>query len=137
MSVIKLEATGSAGTTTNSAAAIDVPVDGVITAVDITIKGDALDAADDQADAELSFLSTNSFSTNDVRNSLAMVTVQNNAMAAATGQGSKHKTITGLRIPVFSGERIHLHLNGDTGVTPAGYAYIFIEDRIGARTRRR
>ena len=97
----------------DSAANVDVPADGEIIGLTLEIATTANDAAGDGLRMEVSFGSTNQFTTNDARNVLGSImlladdiqTAENNIAVArmAVMLGSPG-------MPVAAGERIHMHV---------------------------
>jgi len=132
MSVYKLQNAFVA--TADSAASLDIQFDGIITALQWAIRSD-MDADGEAWDAEVSFLSTRTIDSNDSRGSIS----QMSEMAAGTpGQSyGGNLGLSGLRIPVSAGERIHLHaqLNGTAIVNVT--VYLHVEDTSDPRLRRR
>lgn len=122
---------------TDSAATIDVQDDGVIEGIFADLSSNGMDALDDSADMEISFSSSNSFTTNDARASIMTMRVGQQFLTSGGGSNGKAAWIsppTG--IPVAAGERIHLHLQRTAGVTVIVHAYLYLVARRG-RVRRR
>ena len=131
MSVIKLYV-ASSGTSLTSAS-IDIPADGVITALTVGMQiEDASPVITEGATAELSFLSSQTFATNDARGSLCQV-ARATAFADAARlviEGSGFCVLTPIRVPVNAGERIYLHVQADGSVVATAVAYLFVEDGL-------
>lgn len=138
--VIRVAGVGTISVTTNDVAAIDIPEDGTIDAVSITIEGQGM-TSEDLAQAELSFLSTNQIGSNDARGSIALAQI-GTCTITTSGLSSKVFTLF-VAIPgglsVNAGERIHLHTGASTGVTPVASADIYFTGKGSSRraTRRR
>ena len=122
----------------DSGASLDIQFDGQLVVIDWNVNGD-FDADLERYEIEVSFLSTNTFSSNDSRGSLSQV----GARAAAAGTpaslvvDSTQKVVTGLDIPVVQGERVHLH-GSITGLgVVAATVYLHVNDRAATRIRRR
>jgi len=114
-------------------ASLDVQFDGHITAIDWSMDAD-IDAADETTNAEVSFLSVNTIGANDARGSISACKAAISLVTAESGLTSVNKTISGLRIPVNQGERIHLHTTGSiVGIE----VYLYVEDSSDPRLRRR
>jgi len=119
--------------TAEGAVSVDIQFDGIITALTMHAHGD-LDADGETYFVETSFLSGNTIASNDARGSLITVGEQ----ASGTGANSHVSlAVSGLRIPVSSGERIHMHgiLTGTADVK--AQCYIYVEDNQDPRIRRR
>ena len=106
MSVYKLSAAISSA---DSIAQIDIRADGILYATSIHIRAQAMDALNDYCTAEVSFGSVSSIAINDSLQAIAMHTVVQNFLTSGGGVGSASHAISGLRIHVFGGERLHLH----------------------------
>ncbi len=134
MSVYKLYSAGAGGTE-NNAAALDVQFDGNITGLAMTSYGD-FDAADESLSVEISFLSTGTFTSNDARGSLLMNTNKLGVLTSGS-MGPMQMAVSGLKIPVNQGERIHLHISSTAGVVSQNQAYIYVDDGQDSSRRRR
>ena len=134
MSVYKLF--NSFAASADGAASLDVQFDGVITAVDWSVRAN-LDADDEFYVCEVSFLSTSTFSANDARGSISMIAEQAGLLTSGAMVTNGNKAVAGMRIPVNAGERIYLH--GQLSVTGAVTAqvYLHVEDTSDPRLRRR
>lgn len=139
-SIISVFGTGTEAVTTNDVAAIDIPEDGLIIGILGRVLGDVM-ASEDEAHAELSFLSTNQIDVNDARASIMQVMVKTGTVTTS-GQGKASETVwLGIPegIPVAAGERIHMHTHATTGVTPTGLfmLYLTFTPGTGRRSQRR
>lgn len=145
MSVIKLFAAGLVGTL--SSVSIDIPADGVIQTLTLgaTIESDAVFVDGEGVTAELSFLSSPTFTTNDVRGSLCQVRANRSGGGAAAAWAASVAVpfciLSGIDVPVNAGERVFLHLQGVAGIaSSSAVAYLFVKDGIditSGRTPRR
>jgi len=137
--IYKLFGNVLAGVVTDSMASADIQNTGHITALAFNVDADGMDALNDHAKLEVSFMSTNTFTTNDVRGSVAMHGVTLQFLTTGGGIGSNSLSISGLSIPVEAGERIHLHSSASAGVTAGGTCYLYIDDGVddGGRAKRR
>lgn len=122
------------GDTQDALAMIDIPQDGFIIGIDWDLHA-SLDAAE-TVNAELSFIATNQFTTNDVRGRLSSISCQADVVTAvgvvSTGL---QKWLGSFDISVAGGERLFLHTLATTGVTGAIRCNLFI-DFTGGTTRR-
>lgn len=101
-----------ASATTNSAAAIDISQDSVITGIQGIIQGEYTTPATGSVyvGAELSFLSTNQININDARGSLCEVVASGVILSTEGGYKlSECIYLSHLDVNVAAGERIHLH----------------------------
>lgn len=135
MSVYKLYAAFT--TTADSLASLDVQFDGIITCVDWSVMAD-LDANAEAFEAEVSFLSSRTIGKNDARGSISSIAAQAaGAEAAGFAITQVNKPVSGLRIPVSAGERIHLHAELTTTADVKATVYLHVEDSADPRLRRR
>lgn len=140
------------GVAIDDVAAIDIPEDGLIWSIDCMIyTTDFVDpvagaSADYLMAAELSFLSTNQFASNDARGELQEIGIsfQANSVNAEGGGLGKTSEVRSTNftkgIPVMAGERIHAHsFSSLANLTGAFRFLLFMESKGGARrsTRRR
>jgi len=135
MSIYKLHNAFTASA--DSGASLDIQFDGLITVVDWACRAD-MDADAESFGAEVSFLSSSTFVTNDSRGSISMVRGQaGGAEAAGFSWVGVNKSVSGLRIAVAAGERIHLHgvLGGSADLVAT--CYVHVEDTSDPRLRRR
>lgn len=134
MSVIKMYVSVTGSTAGN--AAIDIPEDGIIDAVSLGCTGfNATPADGDYSHAEVSFMSVNSFGTNDVRGSLCTVSVGYAGAAAADGLKATPSVpfcmMNNLGVRVSAGERVYLHaINKNSDQQVLAVAYLFIRDKL-------
>lgn len=135
MSVYKLYGTGD-GDTDNDTASFDVQFNGDIVAIHQTITGN-LDANDEYVNYEVSFLSTGTFTTNDARGSLFISGTRRHFTTSGGSNSTSNSSVSGLRIPVSAGERIHLHADASTGVSSSCHTYVYVDDEADATLRRR
>jgi len=127
--------------TTDSIASLDIQVDGEIVGVHMNITAAGMDALNDSMQVELSFMSSNTFTTNDVRGSIFMHSVTQQFLTSGGGGGSDSAALAGLMIHVEAGERIHFHGKTNAGVSGEANIYIYVLDATATqqrpRTRRR
>ena len=136
MSIYKLRGAGTGGTE-DSVASLDIQADGFITAMSGWLRADC-DADGDSMTAEISFLSTSTVASNDTRGSLFMVALHAiQVSAASTILASDNHSVSGTRIPVSAGERVHLHLVGTAAIVSTANIYIYVEDSLDPQFRRR
>lgn len=130
----KVFATASADA--DDVAAVDVPADGTIENIWYNIRGQAMDALDDTVRFELSFASSNTFDNNDARISILDVALTQQLLTSGGGNMSESGYLGGINIPVFGGERLHVHYI-ESGTPGSGIfvAYLFYSAR-GAPPRR-
>jgi len=145
MSIIKMSITTGATATTVATASIDVPADGTIRAITLGMSfQDATPAISDALSAELTFLSTPQFLTNDARGSLCQTgfNVAFQDAARLVLQGVPFCVLTPIAVAVAAGERIFLHIqaSGADDIDGTATAYLFIDDGLDvgrAQIRRR
>jgi len=137
MSVYKLAATGVGGVQ-DGIAQLDVQFDGIITAIHMTVTARLADA--EEANIEVSFISTNTIGSNDTRGSLFIMRQQANTSDTgwALHEG-RSAGIAGLAIVVNAGERLWMHMVVDDGKVAKADAFIYVEDgqAIPVSSRRR
>jgi len=120
--------------TGDSVASLDIQLDGEIMAIHMTQRVTGVDALEDGAEAELSFLSTNSFANNDVRGSLMTIQGSLGVLTQGGNNTGINAQVSSLEIPVSAGERIHLHINLRGGASAANtHAYLYVRDKGVAR----
>jgi len=133
LSVYKLR--GNFTVSVDSLANLDIQFDGELVGFWWSVMAD-LDADLEQFNIETSFLSSNTSANNDARGSICQI--------AGRASGTPGFVISradaglsGLRIPVIAGERIHMHgiLQGTGAVDATNYLYV--NDRADPRLRRR
>lgn len=132
----QLYAQVTAGATTDDVAAFDVPEKGKIWAVEWNFHHTAGMATEDHIVGQLSFLSTNQFSSNDARGvisngGIGVCTVTTSGLAGYP-LGNLHSFPVGLE--VTAGERIHLHTLVSAGVT--GFIRCVVHLDVGRTSRR-
>lgn len=131
-SIQKLYAT----TTGDNAASVDVPQDGHITGVYWSLDG-ALSADADSIVAELSFGSTNAFTTNDTRQVVSEVRCQTQLVTS----GEVFNAINAYHpvpfLPVGQGERLYLHTSIVGGITVRIAVFVFYDFEEGRPAMRR
>lgn len=136
MSIYKLRGPGTGGTE-DSIANLDIQFDGEIVAMLGTLSVD-LDADAETSAVEVSFLSTNTFGVNDTRGSLFMMRIQASELTAVGHNlGAVNNSVSGVRIPVTAGERIHMHITSTAGVVCTAHVYMYVNDGTPSELRRR
>lgn len=126
MTVYKLFATA----TGDSAASLDIQLDGEIMAIHMSCAPAGVDALNDGVEAEVSFLSSNSLSNNDTRGSLMIIQSALGMLTQGGNNSAVNANISSLEIPVSAGERIHLHILLSGGATSGSvHAYLFVRDK--------
>lgn len=125
--IVKLGGTGTISVATSGVACVDIPQEGFIVGILGHVRGSGM-ATGDSAEAEVSFLSTHQFLVNDARGSLMeMATKTGDITTSGQAQASQTTFMSFLDgIPVAAGERLHLHTQGSTGVTPTGLFMLYI-----------
>jgi len=130
MSVIKMYVDVAAAT--YEAAQIDIPADGTLYAFNMQILvGDATPVNNESVFAELSFISSPQFASNDSRGSIGQVGVGGYQALAATTviiDGAWTMAMSGLNIHLNAGERIYLHATPGGSITATVVAYMYIDD---------
>lgn len=95
---------------------IDIPQDGLLVGVDWDVRID-MDADAEVFDAELSFIATSQFFTNDTRGRISSVSAIQTVLDATGGQlGTIQKFVPILDLILHGGERLFLHIISSTGV---------------------
>lgn len=135
MSVYKLYAVGTGGTE-NSLAALDIQFDGVITSIFMTMIHDG-DANDEFANAEVSFLSTNTMASNDARGSLMIIGTQMGLTTSGVATNNVNASTGPVEIAVVAGERVHLHISASAGLGAQCQCYLYVVDGQAPALRRR
>lgn len=137
MRIYKLHANVSAGTN-NSIAQLDIVEDGKLQAISWAGAPHDLDAAGDEYRVEVSFSSSNTLDSNDIRQAIDEIGVgQANTTVLGGGVGDINKAISGLNINVISGERVHMHSFASAGVSGRVSCFLYVEDGSGGKTRSR
>lgn len=119
----------------DSVGSLDIQIDGTITSVMMTGSAAGQDVLNDGWQAEVSFLSTNTFAANDVRGSIMTVQSRFGVLSTEGGHNSAINMTSGaVKIPVSAGERVHLHL-AEFGTLTARqvHCYLYVEDKGTAR----
>jgi hypothetical protein len=136
-SIIRVFGQGTGGSTVNDVASIDIPFDGTIQAIHALMLN-TNQGSNIKAQAELSFLSTNQLDTNDSRGTIAQIGNQTGAVSTSgASKGSESVFLDfsgGGGIPVNAGERLHLHIESGSSVTPNVTFIIYL--RQGSTRRR-
>mgnify|MGYP001610097879 CR=1 FL=1 len=143
MTVYKMFAS-AAGVTTVVSASIDIQNDGIIEAITlgVTSRDDATTSIPYNVVAEVSFGSTNTFSTNDARASLCQAAIHHEATTTTPALGNigvPFCVIPGLSVKVAAGERIFLHCQASSAALEVAnaVAYLFVRDGQDALPERR
>jgi len=129
MSVIKMYVDVAAAT--YEAAQIDIPADGTLYAVHLQMMvADLGPASNESVFAELSFISTPQYASNDSRGSIAQVGVGTFFADAArlVAHGGEVFAMSGLNIKLNAGERIYLHATPGGSLIATAVAYMYVED---------
>lgn len=117
--------------------AVDVPQDGFIESIHYEFRGNGMDALNDAYRVELSFASSNTFSNNDARISILDVSEQQNFLTSGGGANGIRGFVGPIDIPVFAGERLHVHTAVSGGTTAInGSLYLYYSTRRSAPPRR-
>ena len=135
MSIYKLSGAGTGGAE-NGIAQLDVQFDGIITAVHGSITA-ALDANQEFAIAEASFISTSSINSNDTRGSIFTIRSQIGLVTSGMAKTAENASVGGLAIVVNAGERLWLHLNVSASTVATAEIYLYVEDGQGVPTSTR
>jgi len=133
--VIGMRGIGTGGAE-NAIASLDIPQDGVITGIDWDGRAD-VDADGEVIEAELSFIATAQFGTNDVRGRLSSVGAQISLTTSGVAHTSLQKFVGPTEIPVAGGERLHLHLNATAGLSSTIRVNIHLDVGRSRDVRRR
>lgn len=130
LQVLTLYGAGTGGTQ-SAIAELDIPGDGMITAVDWSAYAD-LDADGEAMVIGLSFASSEDLNQNDVRSLISVVSGQWSLTTSGAGQSGFNKHVTfSPGIPVFAGERLYLHAVGSASVTSFIHACIHLDTSAG------
>lgn len=120
----------------DSQAAVDVPQDGMIESIYYNCNGVSMDALNDSYSFELSFASSNTFGTNDSRVSILDVSERQQFLTSGGGAPGVIASLININIPVFAGERLHVHTQfggGTASMTATIYLYYNLRGRGPAR----
>ena len=129
---------GTASSDTDSVANLDIQFPGHIVAYSCHLNAVGMDALNDGAGMEVSFLSSNCFTTNDCRGTIGRATLLAGVLTSGGFPASTDSNLAGLSIPVAAGERVHLHIDLQGGTTSAtAYAILYIADQTDPNLRRR
>jgi len=127
----------SAAATADDVTAVDVPQDGEIESIWCSHRGSGMDALNDSYVIELSFASSNTFNNNDARISIISWSAIQAFLTSGGGVEGKETFVGGINIPVFAGERLHVHVSLGGGTTQANAEiYLYYRTRGGAPPRR-
>jgi len=135
-SIIKIYAAASGGAQ-EAAAQLEVPMPGAIIGVQWAIRGN-LAGTDHFLDAQLSFRSASSFSTNDDRGVVSEGRLQHDLTTSGSFEGMVNIYVSLPDLPVMGGERLYLHLNSTASFSGAVSGLIhfsFDLDKISTRRR--
>lgn len=135
MSIYKLFGAGSGGTE-NDLASLDIQFTGIIYAVSGVLVADA-DADLDTVQAEISFLSVNTISTNDARGSIFTLEFFSTLITSGHQRLPAVLALGGLEIPVTAGERVHMHVAATASTNSRFTAYMYVRDTASPDLRRR
>lgn len=136
MRIYKLHANVTAGTN-NSIATFDIVEDGKIHVVSWAGAPTGMNALDDEFRVEVTFASTNTLDSNDVRQAIHEIGASQQFLTDGGGVGSINNSVSGLDINVIAGERIHMHSFASTGVGGRVSCFIYVKDGSGGKTRTR
>jgi len=129
---------GTATTSTDAVATIDIQFDGVIEGALLTIQASGADALNDGGDVEISFASTSGFVANDTRASIAGLTVRQGFLTSGGSMvGDTVFLSLGKGIPVSAGERMYMHLGVTGTTTVAARCWLYTATQGGDRAARR
>lgn len=134
MSIYKLYGTNSGSG--DAVASLDIQFDGEIVGYSMFGHGDDL-LSDEVSSAEVSFLSTSSFTSNDARGVIACHGIKHTFTTSGAGTQSYNVAQSGLSIPVVAGERMYLHLNGVAAKTHTASCILYVADQADVNIRRR
>ena len=129
---------GSGTSSADDAASIDIPEDGELMGVIMSIRAPGM-AANRYVATELSFLSSSQFSTNDARGVIAYVELASGALNTngLTGANNSQSFIFHKGLNVNAGERIHLHLSTNDTVNVRVRCHLIFKFKGGVRAVRR
>jgi len=113
-------------------------VDGEIQGFLLEVRANGLAATADYAYAQLTFASQVGRTTNDDRQSIAVVHVNPTAQSGIV-EGAQRVAISGLSIPVQAGERVYVYAgaSGATAIAVEAHAHLYLKDGFDDRVRRR
>lgn len=122
----KIVVSVAAGSVGDSTVAVDVPQDGHIESIYWHFQGNQMDALGDSYAVELSFASSNTLTNNDARISIMEIQEEQNFLTSGGGAPGVNGSMIGIDIPVFAGERLHVHTavtGGTANINGAFYLY--------------
>lgn len=133
--VIHMFGQGTGGTE-NSVASVDIPFDGSISSIEWALAADT-DADGDEIDVELSFISTRQTTTNDARGIISNNLSRFVLVTSGASQVNVNRQQFFEDLRVAGGERLHMHINADAGVTSNVVCNIHLESRTAPRRAQR
>jgi len=104
------------GGTQDAIGSLDIPEDGFITGIDWAMAVN-MDADDEHCVCELSFAASGQVSTNDVRGPLSHIRTRMSLVTSGIALSQINKFVMFDELRVAGGERIHLNVSADAGVT--------------------
>ena len=110
---------------------IDIQTDGILYGLSWIYVPAGMDALNDLGQIELSFMSTNTFTTNDVRGSISQIGAAQQFLTSGGGAVGVNASISDLRVQLNGGERLFLHASASSGVGGAVSCYLYVDDGIG------
>lgn len=122
--IINMQGSGTGGEEA-SVATVDVPEDGFIVGVQIAHFGD-LDTDADTANMEISFVSSVQMNLNDTRASIVISRLRGTLVTSGLANTVNNMFVP-MNVRVFSGERLHMHLDATAGVVSGGNALIHLD----------
>ena len=125
---------GGTGGTQNAVAQIDIPQDGAILGLDWDSHA-FFDAALEFLQAELSFIATSLFQTNDVRGRISSVSSAMHLLTSGVTVVSIQKYVDLKELLVSGGERLYIHLNSTSGVVSQTICNMHFEMAGGSARR--
>jgi len=138
MSSSMIKMFNGAATSAGVSVEIDVPVDGFLTDVflELTLITDSSPALGHRAEAELSFMATDTFgSGHDNRGLIGAVTVAVWMLTSGAAQVARDMGWSGIKIKVFAGERIYLHVTtSNAAITADATAFLVFDGKDMPRT---
>ena len=123
LQILQLTGTGAANATTDGVAALDIPEDGLIMGVDWDIWAEAEAATAVLLKAQLSFLATNQFDTNDARGPISNIYMKRVITTSGASMASTSKWVSmPTPLQVAGGERIFVHTDSSAATWTVGFA---------------
>lgn len=120
----------------DSVAQLDIQFDGHITAWHAALECQAVADAEGAA-YEVSFLSSNTLTSNDSRGSILIVRYLAELTTSGATTTTMNDGLSGLYIPVTAGERIWVHAEITGTLTSEFNAHLYVEDAADPNLRRR